>query len=136
MTSLHFTIICALKAIYLCCISLVEIVHACSVAKLCPTLCDPIDCSQPGSSTHGTSRQQYWNRLPFPPPGDLPNPGIEPISPALQAGSLPLSHWGRNMWPKSSFGFPYTGWTTQMNFLANPVLFDCVIVHSCFQLSV
>ena len=37
----------------------------------------------------GFSRQGYWSGLPFPPPGDLPNPGIEPESPALQAGSFP-----------------------------------------------
>ena len=42
----------------------------------------------------GFSRQEYWSGLPFPSPGDLPNPGIEPISPALQADSLPLSHQG------------------------------------------
>ena len=35
------------------------------------------------------SRQQYWGGLPFPSPGDFPNPGIEPGSPALQADSLP-----------------------------------------------
>ena len=35
------------------------------------------------------SRQEYWIRLPFPSPEDLPNPGIEPGSPALQAGALP-----------------------------------------------
>ena len=35
------------------------------------------------------SRQEYWRGLPFPPPGDLPNPGIEPGSPALQADALP-----------------------------------------------
>ena len=33
-------------------------------------------------------RQEYWNGLPFPSPGDLPNPGIEPMSPTLQADSL------------------------------------------------
>ena len=37
----------------------------------------------------GFSRQEYWSGLPFPTPGDLPNPGIEPRSPALQADSLP-----------------------------------------------
>ena len=37
----------------------------------------------------GFSRQEYWSGLPFPPPGDLLNPGIEPASPALQADSLP-----------------------------------------------
>ena len=35
------------------------------------------------------SRQEYWSGLPFPSPGDLPNPGIEPGSPTLQADSLP-----------------------------------------------
>jgi len=39
-------------------------------------------------------RQEYWSGLPCPPPGDLPNPEIEPTSPALQADSLPWSHWG------------------------------------------
>ena len=37
----------------------------------------------------GFSRQEYWSRLPFPSPGDLPDLGIEPKSPALQADSLP-----------------------------------------------
>ena len=36
----------------------------------------------------GFSRQEYWSALPFPSPGDLPDPGIEPKSPALQADSL------------------------------------------------
>ena len=42
----------------------------------------------------GFSRQEYWSRLPFPSSGDLPNPGIEPMSPALQVDSLLMSHWG------------------------------------------
>ena len=37
----------------------------------------------------GFSRQEYWSGLPFPSPGDLPNPGIEPRSPALQVDALP-----------------------------------------------
>ena len=55
---------------------------------------DPIFFS---SLSMGFPRQEYWNGLlglPFPSPGDLPNPGIEPASPALQADSLPLSHQG------------------------------------------
>ena len=40
----------------------------------------------------GFSRQEYWSGLPFPSPGDLPDPGIKPVSPALQTDSLPLSH--------------------------------------------
>ena len=42
----------------------------------------------------GLSRQVYWNGSPFPAPGDLPDPGIQSASPALQADSLPVSHLG------------------------------------------
>ena len=56
-------------------------------------LCDPVDCSQAPPSV-GFSRQEYWSGLPGPPPEDLPDPGIEPASLALQGGSLMLSHWG------------------------------------------
>ena len=42
----------------------------------------------------GFSRQEYWSGLPFPPPGDLPDPRIEPESPILAADSLLLSHQG------------------------------------------
>ena len=44
----------------------------------------------------GFSRQEYWSGSPFPPPGDLPDPGIKPVppkAPALQVDSLLLSHW-------------------------------------------
>ena len=111
------------------------------VAQLCPTLCDPMDYSLPGSSIHGIfqarvlewgaiafsdnhsacmlnhfshvqlfaalwtvarqaplslglSRQEYWSGLPFPPPGDLLDPGIEQSLLHLlhcQVGSLPLA---------------------------------------------
>ena len=57
--------------------------------------CDPMDYSLPGSSVHGISqagRREYWSGLPFLSPGDLPDPGIEPRFPALQANSLPLSY--------------------------------------------
>ena len=55
----------------------------------CPTLCDTRDCSPPSSSVKEFSGQEYWNGLSFPSPGDLPDPGIEPRSSALQADSLP-----------------------------------------------
>ena len=42
----------------------------------------------------GFPRQEYWSGLPFPSPGDLPDPGSEPASPALAADSLPLCHQG------------------------------------------
>ena len=52
----------------------------------CLTLCNPIGCSQSGSSVHGFSRQDYQSGLPCPPPRDLPDSGIEPesfLSPTL-----------------------------------------------------
>ena len=45
-----------------------------------------MDSSLPGSSVHGFPRQEYWSKLPFPSPRDLPDPGIEPMSPALAGG--------------------------------------------------
>ena len=58
------------------------------VAKSCPTLVIPwtIACQAPLSM--GFFRQEYWSGLPFPSPGDLPGPGIEPRSPLLQADDL------------------------------------------------
>ena len=50
------------------------------VARSCLTLCNPKDCSLPGSSVHGISQLGYWSELPFSSPGDLPDPGIEPTS--------------------------------------------------------
>ena len=52
------------------------------------------------------SRQGYWSGLPFPSPGDLPNPGIEPGSPALQADSLLTELQGK---PGGGGGGPFTG---------------------------
>ena len=46
----------------------------------------------------GFPRQEYWNGLLFASPGHLPDPGIKPTSPALQADSLPLSHQGNPFW--------------------------------------
>ena len=63
--------------------------------KSCPTLETPwtVACQAPPSM--GFSRQEYWSGLPFPSPGDLPDPGIEPGSPALQADSLPTELRGK-----------------------------------------
>ena len=59
------------------------------VAKSSPTLATPwtVACQAPLSLEF--SKQEYWSELPFPSPGDLPNPGVKPRSPALQADSLP-----------------------------------------------
>ena len=60
----------------------------CLVTKSCLTLCDPMHCSLPVPLFMAFLRQEYWSGLPFPSPGDLPNLGIKPGSPALQADSL------------------------------------------------
>ena len=65
-----------------------------------------MDCSPPGS-VHGISQARILQRLPFPSPGDLPDPGMEPASPALAADSLPLNYLGsphqRLSWEKWTF---------------------------------
>ena len=62
------------------------------VAQSCLTLCDLMDCSSPGSSAHSSGKDTERSGYPFPSPGDLLSPGIEPGSPALQVGSwLPES---------------------------------------------
>ena len=64
-------------------------------AKLCPILGDPMNCSLAGSYSMGFSRQNYWSGLPFPSPGELLDPGVEPRSPALQADALPTELRGK-----------------------------------------
>ena len=53
-----------------------------------PTLCDPMDCAHQAPPSMEFSRQEYWSGLPFPSPGHLPDPGIEPRSPPVQADTL------------------------------------------------
>ena len=55
-----------------------------NTAQSCPTLCNPMD-----YTVHGILQPEYWSGQPFPSSGYLPNPGMEPRSPALQADSLP-----------------------------------------------
>ena len=69
------------------------------VIQLCTTLCDPVDCSLPGSPVHGILQARTLENgntwLPFSSPRDLPDPGVEPRSPALQAYSLPSEPPGK-----------------------------------------
>ena len=68
----------------------------CLVTKSCPTLCNAVGCSPPNTlCLWAFSRQEYWSGFPCPPSGDLPNPGIECRSPALQMGSLPSEPPGK-----------------------------------------
>ena len=72
----------------------------CLVTQSCLNLWDPMDCSPPGSSVLGDSpRQEYWSGLPCPLPQALPNPGIQPRSPSLQADSFLTKPLGK---PKST----------------------------------
>ena len=66
------------------------------VAQSGPTLSDPMDCSPPGSSVHGISRQEYWSRVPFPSPGNFPNPE----SPALAGRFFTTAHLGSHLLKK------------------------------------
>ena len=67
-------------------------VRACSVASDSFTTAWTI--ARQASLSMGFFRQEYQSGLPFPSPRDPPNPRTERLSPALQADSLPLSHWG------------------------------------------
>ena len=80
----------------------------CLVAQLYPTLCNPIHCSSPNSSTSGLS---------FPCPGDLPNPGIEPRSPTLQLNSLPSKSPGKPQNSDNSINIPCQGEVVQLSTL-------------------
>ena len=65
--------------------------RACSVAQLCPTLCNPME--SPGSSLHGIFPARVWNGLPFPPPRGISSPGSNPC---LLHCSQILYHWATN----------------------------------------
>ena len=60
--------------------------------KLCPTLVTPWIVIYQAPLSMGFPRQEHCSELPFPTPGDLPDPAIEPVSPALQADSLPIQY--------------------------------------------
>ena len=53
-----------------------------NIIWMCVTLCDPMDCSPPVPLSMGFTRQEYWSGLPFPSPGDIPDQGIKPETPA------------------------------------------------------
>ena len=69
--------------------------HVC--AQLHPIFAAPGTVAHQAPLSMGFSRKEYWSGLPFSSPGDLPDPGIEPGSPALHADSLPLSHQGSSL---------------------------------------
>ena len=85
---LQLIVVCVYACVRAC-------VHACVCVCVCVLLSHVQLCGTPWTVTNQASlsmkfsRQEYWSRLPFPPPEDLPNPGTEPRSPALREDSLP-----------------------------------------------
>ena len=71
------------------------------VTQLCPTLCNPVDCSLPASSVHGILQARILEWVATPSPEDLPNPGIELGSPALQVDCLPAELPGKPSFTQS-----------------------------------
>ena len=69
------------ESIILCC---------CLVVKSYPTLATPWTIARQAPLSIGPSRQEYWSGLPFPSPGDLPDPGIEPEAPTLAGRSFTI----------------------------------------------
>ena len=71
--------------------------HVCLVAQSSPTHCDPLDwtVAQQASLSIRFFRQEHWSGPLFPLPEDLPDPGIKPVSPVLQADSLPAEPSGK-----------------------------------------
>ena len=75
----------------------------CLVTKLCPTLCDPMDCSPQGSSVHGISQERTleWVAVSFSRGSSWPRDWA--MSPAWQVDSSPLSHWGSQIYLLKAF---------------------------------
>ena len=73
----------------------IQRIYVTLVAQSHLTLCDCVDYSPPGSPVHGILQARILERLPFPSPGESSQSRIEPVSPALQAVSLPLDQEGR-----------------------------------------
>ena len=89
------------------CVCCVCVCYVCW-AQSCLTLCDPVDYSLPGSSVYGVFQARIWTRLTFPTPGNLPDPGIEPVSlvsPALAGGFFTTDLPGK---PICVLSFMYT----------------------------
>ena len=72
-----------------------ELIWTGLVAKSCLTHCDPKDCSPPGFSVHRISQETVLEWVAISLSKDLPDPGIEPVSPALASGFLTTDSWGR-----------------------------------------
>ena len=93
--------------------------RTCSVPQSYLTLWDPIDCSSQAPLSMGFPRQEYWSGWPFPSPGNLSDPGIEPTCPTWQADSLSLCHLGSHFTFHRSSN-PFIPKCQSVNQYANP----------------
>ena len=73
----------SVPAIVCVCVCVCVCVRTRARAQSCPILCDPMDCNPSGPLSMEFPRQEYWSGLPFPPPGDLPNPEVSTLSPVF-----------------------------------------------------
>ena len=127
------THICRIYIYVLCCAKLLQ---------LCPALCNPVDCSPPGSSVHGMlqARILEWVSMPSSKgssqPRDLPNPGIKPRSLALRAVSLLLSHQGSPPLSSIPVRLPFLCSTGLLDFLVHWTHLVLLVasIHSSIQL--
>ena len=81
---------------------------------MCDSFVIPRTVACQASLSMGFLRQEYWSGLPFPSPGDLPDSGIKPRSPALQADSLLLHHWGSYRMQQKQFYSTLLGFSQQV----------------------
>ena len=78
------------------------------------------------------SRQEYWSGLPFPSPGDLPDPGIEPRSPALQTDALPSEPPGKPSWIHKSYNFYISEKCSASVILLKNPFYKSIFLKYCF----
>ena len=78
------------------------------ITQSCPTLCDPWTVAYQAPPSMGFFRQEYWSGLPFPSPGDAPNPGIKPGFPALEADALTSEPPGKPIATREAYCKEYT----------------------------
>ena len=88
----------------------------------CLTLCDPMGYSPPGSSVHGISQARILGELPFPSPGGLPDPGIEPTFPALAGEFFTIEPPGKAAEDMVVFTLPTLGLDASRRIFPSPLL--------------
>ena len=101
---------------------------SCCVCVSCSVMSDsatPRTVTQEAPVSMEFSRQEYWCGLPFPSPGDLPNPGIKPQSPALQADSLPSEPPGKPILELLAH-YKYSSIVTDVSCYFSPIWFLCI----------